>query len=58
MMMSQSFRLRFRAITDYVRLRFRVIFADRIGESIILYTKDVAERDGVIHLPIYMAMFL
>ena len=57
-MMSQSFRLRFRAITDYVRLRFRVIFADRIGESIILYTKDVAERDGVIHLPIYMAMFL
>ena len=47
MMMSQSFRL-----------RFRVIFADRIGESIILYTKDVAERDGVIHLPIYMAMFL
>ena len=58
MTMSQSFRLRFRAITDYVRLRFRVIFADRIGESIILYTKDVAERDGVIHLPIYMAMFL
>ena len=27
MMMSQSFRLRFRAMIDYMRLRFRVIFA-------------------------------
>jgi hypothetical protein len=75
-MMSQSFRLRFRAFFDSVRLRFRAFFdclrlrfrasldkfsakfADRIGERIILYTKDVAERDGIIHLPIYMAMFL
>jgi hypothetical protein len=38
--------------------KFFTKFADRIGERIILYTKDVAERDGVIHLPIYMAMFL
>lgn len=38
--------------------KFSTKFADRIGERIILYTKDVAERDGVIHLPIYMAMFL
>ena len=38
--------------------KFSAKFADRIGERIILYTKDVAERDGVIHLPIYMAMFL
>lgn len=38
--------------------KFSKKFADRIGERIILYTKDVAERDGIIHLPIYMAMFL
>lgn len=38
--------------------KFSTKFADRIGERIILYTKDVAERDGIIHLPIYMAMFL
>lgn len=38
--------------------KFSMKFADRIGERIILYTKDVAERDGVIHLPIYMVMFL
>jgi predicted AAA+ superfamily ATPase len=38
--------------------KFSAKFADRIGERIILYTKDVTERDGIIHLPIYMAMFL
>ena len=38
--------------------KFSMKFADRIGKRIILYTKDVAERDGIIHLPIYMAMFL
>ena len=37
--------------------KFSTKFADRIGERVILYTKDVAERDGIIHLPIYMAMF-
>ena len=38
--------------------KFAMKFADRIGERIILYTKDVMERNGIIHLPIYMAMFL
>lgn len=38
--------------------KFSMKFADRIGERIILYTKDVMERNGIIHLPIYMAMFL
>ncbi len=38
--------------------KFSAKFADRIGERIVLYTKDVAEPDGIIHLPIYMAMFL
>jgi predicted AAA+ superfamily ATPase len=38
--------------------KFAMKFADRIGERIILYTKDVMERNGIIHLPIYMAIFL
>lgn len=33
-------------------------FGKRLGESFILYTKDVAERNGIVHLPLYMAMFL
>lgn len=38
--------------------RFSAKFADRIGERFILYTKDVMEKDGIVHLPLYMAMFL
>jgi len=33
-------------------------FSVKIGDPYILYTKDVMIRDGIIHLPIYMAMFL
>lgn len=38
--------------------KFRAKFKDRLGQSYILYTKDVMERDGIVHLPLYMAMFL
>lgn len=38
--------------------KFRRKFGKRIGESFILYTKDVMVKDGIIHLPLYMAMFL
>ncbi|MGM9600744.1 MAG: ATP-binding protein [Faecousia sp.] len=38
--------------------KFRKKFSSKIGNSYILYTKDVMEKDGIIHLPIYMAMFL
>lgn len=38
--------------------RFRSKFGDRLGPSYILYTKDVMERDGIVHLPLYMTMFL
>jgi len=38
--------------------KFRRKFADRLGESFILYTKDLQVKDGIVHLPIYMAMFL
>ncbi len=38
--------------------KFNVKFKDNIGESIILYQKDLMVKDGVLHLPIYMAIFL
>ena len=33
-------------------------FGSRLGEKYILYQKDIMIKDGIIHLPVYMAMFL
>lgn len=38
--------------------KFRKKFSQKIGMPYILYTKDVMEKDGVWHLPLYMAMCL
>jgi predicted AAA+ superfamily ATPase len=38
--------------------KFRRKFSRHLGESYLLYTKDVIVKDNVIHLPIYMTMFL
>lgn len=38
--------------------KFRNRFKGRIGQSYILYTKDILIKEEVIHLPIYMTMFL
>ena len=38
--------------------KFRKKFSAKIGASFILYTKDIMEKDGILHLPLYMAMFL
>lgn len=38
--------------------KFRNKFMGKIGQPYILYTKDIQIKEGVIHLPIYMAMFL
>ncbi|MBR3957744.1 MAG: DUF4143 domain-containing protein, partial [Kiritimatiellae bacterium] len=38
--------------------KFRRKFGNRIGEPIILYARDVMEKDGILHLPLYMASFL
>lgn len=38
--------------------KFRKKFSRNIGNSYILYPKDVMEKDGIWHLPLYMAMFL
>jgi len=38
--------------------KFRKKYSRSIGTSYILYSKDVMEKDGVWHLPLYMAMFL
>lgn len=33
-------------------------FSSKIGTPYILYTKDLMVKDNILHLPIYMAMFL
>lgn len=38
--------------------KFHDKFSSKIGNSYILYSKDVIVKDEIIHLPIYMAMFL
>lgn len=38
--------------------KFRKKFTSKIGTPYILYPKDVMEKDGIWHLPLYMAMFL
>ncbi len=38
--------------------KFKAKFSSKIGNSYILYSKDVMVKDGIIHLPFYMAMFL
>jgi hypothetical protein len=38
--------------------KFRKKFSSRLGDSFILYNKDIMIKEGVLHLPIYMAMFL
>lgn len=38
--------------------KFRKKFSADLGTPYILYTKDVMQKDGVWHLPLYMAMFL
>ena len=38
--------------------KFKNRFAGKIGQPYILYTKDVLVKDDVVHLPIYMAIFL
>ena len=38
--------------------KFMRKFRGRIGKSVILYPGDVMDRDGVLHLPLYMASLL
>ena len=38
--------------------KFLAKFGDRLGNSYILYTKDYSVKDGIIHLPLYMASCL
>ena len=38
--------------------KFRRKFSSKLGDSYILYPKDLMVKDGVVHLPIYMAMLL
>ena len=44
--------------TAHFSRKFRSKFGTNLGQSYILYTKDLMEKDGILHLPLYMAMFL
>ncbi len=48
----------FRDIYRLFNLHFRDLYEKKTGTSYILYTKNVMEKDGILHLPIYMTMFL
>ena len=38
--------------------KFRTKFNTKPGDAYILYQKDIMVKDDVIHLPLYMPMFL
>jgi hypothetical protein len=38
--------------------KFIASYKGKIGQPYILYDKDVMEKDGIVHLPLYMAMLL
>ena len=38
--------------------KFKAKFSKTLGDSYILYTKDLMVKDSIIHLPVYMTMFL
>jgi predicted AAA+ superfamily ATPase len=38
--------------------KFHRKFSSRLGDSFILHPKDMVIKDNIIHLPLYMAMFL
>lgn len=38
--------------------KFRRKFAGKLGQAYILYGKDIMVKDEVVHLPVYMGMFL
>ena len=38
--------------------KFRSKFSQSIGQPYLLYKKDVMEKNGILHLPLFMAMFL
>ncbi|MFT0898550.1 ATP-binding protein [Candidatus Methanoprimaticola sp. MG2] len=38
--------------------KYRARFGERVGQPYILYQNDLMVRDGIVHLPLYMAMLL
>ncbi|MBE6099570.1 MAG: hypothetical protein E7197_05885, partial [Anaerovibrio sp.] len=49
----------FLTIEDLIYRNFFIVsFSTRLGNKYVLYPKDIMEKDGVIHLPLYMAGLL
>lgn len=38
--------------------KFKRKFSNQVGQSFVLYSKDLMVKDGIVYLPFYMAMFL
>ncbi len=38
--------------------KFYKKYSDTLGQAYILYTKDIMKKNNILHLPLYMAMFL
>ena len=38
--------------------KFRSKYSRTLSDSVVLHTKDMAEKDGTIYLPVYMAPLL
>lgn len=38
--------------------KFRRKFSSMLGDTYIIYTKDILVKDDIVHLPVYMTMFL
>ena len=56
---AHGYEARVLSIFDEIGLdKFKSRFKGKIGQAYILYTKDIAIKENVIHLPLYMAMFL
>ena len=51
----KSGNYRFHSSLDKFRRKFSTL---KLGESYIIYTKDFMIKDDIIHLPVYMTMFL
>jgi len=49
---------RYQVHSSLDKFRRKFTSTKKLGDSYILYTKDIMIKDDVIHLPVYMAMFL
>ena len=45
-------------ISEFLAIALGTMLAVKMNDRYIIYTKDLVFEDGVLYIPIYMAMFL